>query len=275
MSRRIAMNTAIQIGPKSIDTPTLVEKLLQYRLLEKFVREDITDDLIAQVACDSDVAYAQFCQRRQLMTQQQQDDWRKKEHLSLAQMKAEAVREYRLQQFKEETWGDRLQSYFLQRKQQLDRVVYSLIRVKEAGLAQELHFRLSDDGADFSQIAKQYSAGKEAQTGGLVGPVELSVPHPTLARLLELSHDGQLWEPTKIGDWYIIVRFEKRLPAQLDEPMRQRLLHEQFQALLQERLQVSPVKLLPRSEPVNQQQTEQPKQQTPSTPPIEANAVHA
>ncbi|MEL6453132.1 MAG: peptidylprolyl isomerase [Cyanobacteria bacterium J06623_5] len=269
------MNTAIQIGPKSIDTPTLVEKLLQYRLLEKFVREDITDDLIADVVCDPAIAYAQFCQRRQLTTEQQRDDWCKKEHFSLAQMKAEAVREYRLQQFKEETWGDRLQSYFLQRKKQLDRVIYSLIRVKEASLAQELFFRLRDDGVEFSELAKCHSAGKESQTGGLVGPVELSVPHPTLARMLELSHHGQLWEPTKIGDWYIIVRFEKCIPAQLDEVMRQRLLHEQFQVLLQERLQASPIKLLPQPDSLSEQQVEKSKQQTLSTAQTEAAAVHA
>lgn len=239
------MDSAIQIGSKSIDTPTLVQKLLQYRLLEKLVQETVIDDLIEQVACDEAAAVEAFCLKRQLQTAEQQQAWCQQEHFSSEQMKAEAIREYRLHQFKEETWGEQLQTYFLQRKDQLDRVVYSLIRTKDTGLAQELYFRLCDDGASFADVARAYSEGQEAQTGGLVGPVEMSVPHPTLGKMLRASRDGQLWPPTKLGDWMIIVRLEKLVPAKIDAAMRQRLLHEQFQALLQQRMQASPVKLFP------------------------------
>jgi hypothetical protein len=255
----MAMEAAIQIGSKSIDTATLVQKLLQYRLLEKLVQETVIDGLIENIACDQTVAYEEFCCKRQLQSEKQRQEWRKQAHFTAEQMMTEAIREYRLHRFKEETWGDRLQTYFLKRKSQLDRVVYSMIRVKDSHLAQELHFQLSDDGISFSEIAKQYSEGKEAQTGGLVGPVELSVPHPTLARMLQLSYEGQLWLPTKIGDWLIIVRFEKMIPAQLDEAMRQRLLNEQFQALIQQQMQSNPVKLLAVAQP--QSQTEPPPEQ--------------
>lgn len=240
------MDAAIQIGSKSINTPTLVQKMLQYRLLEKFVQESIVDDLLEDVSCDPVLALEAYCQRRKLETEELKQAWCKQEHLSAEQMQAEALREAKMAQFKEENWGDRLQTFFLQQKDQLDRVVYSMIRVKNAELAQELYFRICDDGASFASLAKQYSEGKEAQTGGLVGPVELKVPHPTLAKMLQVSEENQLWSPTKIGDWFVIVRFEKGIPAQLDATMRQRLLNEQFQALLRQRMQESPVKLLPK-----------------------------
>ncbi|MEM6452143.1 MAG: peptidylprolyl isomerase [Cyanobacteria bacterium P01_D01_bin.105] len=239
------MNAALQIGSKSIDTPTLLQKLLQYRLLETFVKETIIEELIEDVTCDSTVAYERFCQKRQLQTDEQQQAWRKQSHLSAEQMQLEAEREMRLQLFKENTWGDRLQTFFLQRKEKFDRVVYSLIRTQNKELAYELYFRLCDDGDSFADVARQYSEGKESQTGGLVGPVEMSVPHPMLAKMLRISQEGQLWEPTKIGDWMTIVRCEKLIPAQLNEPMRQRLLQEQFQTLLNQRMQASPVKLMP------------------------------
>jgi len=241
------MNAALQIGARSIDTPTLVQKLLQYRLLETFVKETIIEELIEGIPCDPAVAYAQFCQKRKLNTDEEQQAWCQQAHLTPEQMRSEAVREMRLALFKEQTWGDRLQTFFLQRKEQFDRVVYSLIRTKNTELAQELYFRLCDDGESFADVARQYSEGKEAQTGGLVGPVEMSVPHPILTRMLQVSEEGQLWEPAKIGDWMIIVRCEKLIPAQMDEPMRQRLLQEQFQTLLSERMQASPVKLLPKA----------------------------
>ncbi|MBE9064274.1 peptidylprolyl isomerase [cf. Phormidesmis sp. LEGE 11477] len=266
------MNAALQIGTKSIDTPTLVQKLLQYRLLETFVKETIVDELIEGVSCDPAVAFAQFCQQRKLQTEEQQQAWCQQAHLTPEQMRLEAIREMRLVLFKEQTWGDRLQTFFLERKGQFDRVVYSLIRTKNKELAQELYFRLCDDGASFADIARQYSEGKEAQTGGLVGPIEMSVPHPILARMLQLSEEGQLWEPAKIGDWMIIVRCEKLIPAQLDEPMRQRLLQDQFQTLLNQRMQASPVKLLPK---VQTQQVETQQIQAQSAPVLQVPAPQA
>jgi parvulin-like peptidyl-prolyl isomerase len=116
-------------------------------------------------------------------------------------------------------------------------VVYSLLRVQDAGMAQELYFRLADDHATFDQLARQYSQGPEAQTGGLIGPVDLGTPHRALARMLSVSQPGQLWPPTLVNDWFIIVRLEKFLPAQLDNSMRQHLLNELFNTWLQEQLQ--------------------------------------
>ncbi|MEO1445900.1 MAG: peptidylprolyl isomerase [Cyanobacteria bacterium J06635_11] len=255
------MDSAIQIGSKSIDTPTLVQKLLQYRLLEKFVQETVIDELLENVTCDPDMAYEIFCQERKLQTEEQRQAWCQQAHFTREQMRAEAIRDFRLHQFKEETWGDRLKTFFLQRKDQLDRVIYSLIRTKDKELARELYFRLCDDGESFADVARQYSEGQESQTGGLVGPVELSVPHPTLAKILRVSYDGQLWEPTQIGDWLIIVRCEKLIPAKLDEAMRKRILHEQFQALLQKQMQASPVKLCPQTKPtMSSQKTPSPSQ---------------
>lgn len=54
---------------------------------------------------------------------------------------------------------------------------------------------------------------------------------------MRVSQPGQLWPPTRIEDWWVIVRLEKFMPAQLDEAMRRRLLEELFLAWLQEESQ--------------------------------------
>ena len=46
-------------------------------------------------------------------------------------------------------------------------MVYSLIRSKDPGVAQELYFRIQEGENTFSELARQYSQGSEAQTGGL------------------------------------------------------------------------------------------------------------
>ncbi|MEQ8752448.1 MAG: peptidylprolyl isomerase [Coleofasciculus sp. G1-WW12-02] len=121
----------------------------------------------------------------------------------------------------------------------MDRVIYSLIRHRDKAVAQELYFRLQESEQSFAELARHYSQGAEAKTGGLIGPVTLNVPHPQLAKLLSISQPGQLLPPTRLGEWWLIVRVEKFLPAQLDQPMRQKLLDEKFTAWLNEQLQPS------------------------------------
>ena len=237
------MTVILQIGQEKLSASTLIEKLRQYQLMPKLVQEIIIDQAIASIECDPQAAMQAYCASRGIFSQEQQQAWCQQQGVDPTQMTAAAMRELRLTKFQEETWGGaQLESYFLQRKTQLDRVRYSLIRTKDASLAQEIYFRLNDDGATFADLAREYSEGQESKTGGLVGPVELSVPHPVLARMLMVSKPGQLWAPTQIGEWLVIARLDQFLPAQLDDAMRQRLMSEKFQEWVQQQMQDTSVR---------------------------------
>jgi len=235
------MPAVLQIGQQVLSAPQLIEKLKQYGLMPQLVQEFVIDTAIAHIDSDPSKAMESFCAKRGLFSEEQRQAWCKQQGQSPQEMVAAAVREHKLTAFQEETWGDQIESYFLQRKTQLDRVCYSLIRTKNASLAQEIYFRLSDDGVSFNDLARQYSEGQESKTGGFIGPVELNVPHPVLARMLSVSQPGQLWAPTQIGEWLVIARLEQFEPAQFTDAMRQRLLTEQFQTWLRQQLQATSV----------------------------------
>lgn len=237
------MTVILQIGKERLEASALIEKLRQYQLMPKLVQEMIIDQAISDIECDPPVAMQAYCASRGIFSQEQQQLWCQQQQMDPGQMMTAAIREFRLAKFQEKTWGGApLDSYFLQRKTQLDRVRYSLIRTKNASLAQEVYFRLSDDGAAFADLAREYSEGQEAKTGGLIGPVELSVPHPVLARMLMVSKPEQLWAPTQIGEWMVIARLDQFLPAQLDDAMRQRLMSEKFQEWVQKQIQDTSVR---------------------------------
>lgn len=240
----IPMAAILQIGQVHLDASTLLGKLQQHDLLPRLVQAVIIDEAVAGVNCTPEQACQQYYAQRQLLTPEQQQAWREQQGVTPEQIQQVALKEVKLAHFKEETWGAQVESHFLQRKNQLDRVLYSLIRTKDASLAQELYFRLKDDEASFADLAKDYSEGQEAQTGGLIGPVELSVPHPALGRLLTVSQPGQLWAPTPIGEWYVIARLEKFIPIQFDEATRSRMLDELYKQWLQQQLQQTEVRLL-------------------------------
>lgn len=244
------MASVLQIGQAVLDAPTLIEKLKAHQLMPKLIQEVVIDEAISNIVCDPQEALQAFCSKRGLFSREQQEAWCQQQQTTPEQMSLAAQREYKLSRFQEETWGEQIESYFLQRKAQLDRVRYSLIRTKDTSLAQEIYFRLNDDGASFAELASQYSEGQESKTGGMIGPVELSVPHPILARMLMVSKPNQLWAPTQIGEWLVIARLEQFIPAQFDATMRQRLLSEQFQEWLTTQIAETPVKTLGAESPV-------------------------
>lgn len=215
----------------------LLALLKHYGLLPQLLREVLIDQEIAAIQLTSDEtlqACQQFYQQQQLKSEADVQAWLAEKNLTRDQLEPVITRTVRLERYKQATWGHKLEPYFLERKTKLDRVIYSLIRVKEIGTAQELYFRIQEGEEPFEKIAREHSLGVEAETGGLLGPVELGVPHPAIAKLLITSKPGQLLPPARLNEWFVILRLEKFLPAQLDESMQQRLLNELFENWVKE-----------------------------------------
>ena len=234
------MTEVLQIGNKTITASEIIPRLTTYQMLPQLVQEIIIDQAIAPFSCTPEEkasAQEQFYTQHQLTNEPARQAWCQRHDITPEQLEALTTRQLKIEKFKQANWGPKLPSYFLQRKSQLDRIIYSLLRTKDAGVVQELYFRLAEAEQSFAELAREYSQGPEAQTGGLIGPVELSTLPPVLARVLSISQSGQLRPPMPLGEWFVIVRQEKLVPAQLDESMGQRLLNELFSMWLQEQLQ--------------------------------------
>ncbi len=241
------MTFDLQIGDQRLTASAVMPLLARYQLIPKLAQEIILDQAIAAIACtpeESQTALQQFCEQNKFANLEQGRTGLAQQGIAPEQLESIALRGLKLQKFKEITFGHKLESYFLKRKGALDQVLYSLLRTQDVSMAQELYFRIEDNPEQFAELAKQHSQGPEAQTGGLIGPQELSTPHPILARLLSISQPGQLWPPTRVAEWMVIVRLEKFIPAQLDEAMSQRLMGELFNQWLQE--QMTTVKIVPK-----------------------------
>ncbi|MEM8778491.1 MAG: peptidylprolyl isomerase [Cyanobacteria bacterium P01_G01_bin.49] len=241
------MTAILEVGQQTISASELLTRLVDYQMLSSLVREIMIDEAIADIEIASDrtkQVLNQFFDKHKLITSEQKQQWLQKQGLTQTQLNRQITRQCKIEQFKQITWGNKLEAYFLQRKSQLDQVMYSLLRIDEAIVARELYFRIQEGEQDFAEIARYYSQGPEAQTGGLVGPVSLTSPHPTIAKMLARHTPGQLLPLTRIENWFVIVRLEKYLPAQLDEAMEGRLLNELFNQWLQEQLKRQIPKIL-------------------------------
>lgn len=233
------MSLILQLGDRTIAPAELIPMLAKYQMLPQLWREILIDKAIASVQLSNTeqaIAIEKYYKKHQLINVTEHQSYLQHYGMSATQLEALAIRELKIEKFKTVTWENKLESFFLAHKSKLDKVIYSVLRTKEPELAQELYFRIQAQEQSFADCAAQYSQGIEAQTNGLIGPVELSVPHPGLAKMLKISKPSQLLPPTRLGEWFLVVRLEKFIPAVFDEAMRQRLLNELFKQWLDEQI---------------------------------------
>jgi parvulin-like peptidyl-prolyl isomerase len=164
--------------------------------------------------------------------------WLQRQRLLPADLPALACREARLRLFREQRFAAEVEVQFLRRKPELDQAVYSLLRVADRQLAEELYQRLRDDNADFGALAARYGEGRERHSRGLFGPLPLAAAHPEISGRLRVGQPGQLWPPFAANRHWVLLRLEQQLPARLNSETRDRMLHELFEAWLQQRLQL-------------------------------------
>ena len=233
------MSVVLEIDDQIYTAEDLVPLLAQYQILPKLAQEIIIDKAIANIECtreETTQVYNQFRQQNQFADEEQVGTWLTQQGINREQLEHSLTKRLRVEKYKHKQWGDQVDGYFIKRKSQLDRVVYSLIRIDKPEVAQELYFRIKEGENTFSELAMEYSQGTEAQTGGLIGPVEINAPHPTIAKILATSKPGQVIPPTRVGEWIVIVRLENYLSAKLDQPMRQRMLDEMFRDWLNQEI---------------------------------------
>lgn len=135
----------------------------------------------------------------------------------------------RQQKWIEDMYRDKLEPYFLERRADLEQVVYGMIRLKQQGTAEELYLRLLDDDADFGDLASRYSQGEERFTRGLVGPMLISQPHATIRTVLQSLTVGEIHPPFRVDKWVLLVQMAHRQPARLNDATRLQLYNELFE----------------------------------------------
>ena len=225
----------------SDDVITLVQG---YQMVPQLLKESVIDQVLEDIELtqeEESQAVQDYCVKNQLEEPEAQKRWLEHFQMTPNQLKALALRNHKLNKFKTDTWGNKVETIFLTNKKQFDQVVYSLVRIDSPEVAQELFFRLQENEQSFSAIAAEYSKGPEAQTGGLIGPVEVTKLHPKLSQALMSSEPGQIRPPMRVDQWIVILKLERMLPAALDDQLRARLIDQQFQEWL--RLQMEDVKL--------------------------------
>ena len=211
--------------------------LKRFNLLSPLVEQMVTSEAIAAVEVSEDQLEEA---RLGLLQQRGYDDMAQWEELleELQRSEDDVLDRLRFgirrRSFMRERFGPKAEARFLERKNELDQVVYSLLRLENRFLARELYLQIESGESNFADLAKSYAEGPERNTNGIVGPVSLTQAHPTLVEKLRVSQPGVLLEPFRISDWWLVVRLERYSPATFTDEVSDQMCREMFDAWIDE-----------------------------------------
>lgn len=213
----------------------------QQGLAAVLARAWVLDELVEAIPLDPDHERAlirAWVEAKEVRDEAALDVWLEHQHLRRRDLRVLATQEERLRRFQRYRWNDEVEQQFLRRKAELDQVVYSLLRVSEQSLAEELHHRLLAGEDDFAVLAGRHSEGKERLSRGVVGPLPIAAAHPEIAGRLRVGRPGQLWPPFRVANVWVLIRLEEQLPARLNSETRSRMMGELLEAWLKERIKL-------------------------------------
>ena len=211
--------------------------LHQNKLLLLIIKTELTSQAIENIDPPQSLIESQLKElwkNLKVTNEEEFDTWLNSKKLEKSFVLGKLTEEFRIQKLSVDKFGNKVDAHFIKRKEHLDQVVYSLIRLKDTNQAKELYYRILEGESDFGDVAKSFSEGPEKLTRGIVGPMPLLQAHPYMAKLLRSSQPGELRKPKIIDGWSIIVRLEVLQSAKLDEEMRIRLARELFESWIEE-----------------------------------------
>jgi len=219
---------------------TVVLEIAQHYLLENEIKAlEISEpeaDIVEQFILE-------FRLQQQLTSPESFQKWLLTNGINYAEFKQQVTFRIKQENLKEKVTELKVQKYFVQNKENLDRVVLSRIVVQHPEIAQDLKAQLVDRGADFVQLAKQYSTVDDAVVGGVMGPVIRAQMPEMVRKATENAQVGQIIGPLQIEGRYCLLKVEQLLPASLEGALKRDLENLLFEEWLKEKLQNMNVKL--------------------------------
>lgn len=160
------------------------------------------------------------------------EQWLAEESLTYSNFRQQISYQIQLGELKSQIASQNIQEYFIDRKLSLDRVVLSRLVVKEQSVAEELRTQIIEEGAKFEELVQEYSIAEDRIVNGMMGAISRGGLPDSLRPALDLAKPGDVLEPLEIDDLWYLVRFERYLPATLDEQLQQELEEELFEQWL-------------------------------------------
>ena len=136
----------ISIEGDLLNIKDLPQQLKDLNLMPIFLRRYFENIFIKDIKADKDeqIAFQQkFMKKEGIGNKDELEIWLKNNLITEKEISRQLYVNLRLEKFKKEKFGNKIEDVFLKRKKSLDRVTYSLLRVKNRSTISELYIKIN------------------------------------------------------------------------------------------------------------------------------------
>ena len=208
-------------------------------LLRPLIKAEVIKTELKKISLDKDLeknTISNFFKRLGVNDEDKYQEWLINNNLGRADVEELALKPVKIKILCKQEFEHKAEARFLERKNKLDVVVYSLIRTKDPFKAQELYLRIIENEAEFGELASTFSEGIEKKTRGIIGPVTVEKSHPIMQEILRTSEPGKTHIPVKVDESYVVVRVESYDPAKLNDYMKEKMREELFDNFIESKV---------------------------------------
>lgn len=166
----------------------------------------------------------------------QTQQWLEAQRITLDEWSEGIKMQLLTKKLKEHLFGEAVDGYYLNNRDNYRQVALSQILVAELPKARELAKALREGKVSFCALALEHSLGKQSQqNGGFMGVRFVAELIPEIASAIATAKEGEIVEPiqTKLG--YHLLKVEKWFPSKLTLAAREQIMTAWFDVWLQER----------------------------------------
>ncbi|NEU80297.1 peptidylprolyl isomerase [Nostoc sp. UIC 10630] len=210
-----------------------VQECLRYRVIYQEIqaREElrVTVSDLAQAAID-------FRLRSGLTEPESFGQWLKSQGIDYPTFENQLTISLKLEKLKDRLFESEKQTYFNERRQDLEQSDLYYIVIKEEHLAHDLKEQIKS-GKTFEQIAREYPLNSEQKVLVKRDVLRREKIRQEIKTALETATPKEVVGPIVMGKRWCIFQIEQILPAVLDEDIAKELREELFERWLERRLQ--------------------------------------
>ena len=219
-----------------------VKFLIDKNIMNTFLREFILEDNLKRInipEVNKKEALNSFLINKNLKSNDEFEKYKKRYGMNKDNIESIILKPLKIKIFAETLFNDQAESRFIRRKNDLDLIVYSIIRNKNKALALELFLRIDSNEDDFSYLASKHSEGTEKITNGIVGPLYENQVNPILMDKLKTLKEKEVLEPFKLEEWWVILRLENKIISDFTSTIKQKMCLELFEEFLKKQVEKS------------------------------------
>ena len=173
--------------------------------------------------------------KNSIKTVSELDNWLKMNDLNFDQWIQLINSDYSWASWCMNRYKNELVNYYNSKKIELDMFIYSIIKVSDKELAEELYLRIKENESTFEELANKFSEGIEKYTNGYIGPISIKNLDNSICSLLRVGDENQIWQPMLINNLWCILKLNKILHSEFNSQLKLKLALELGDKLLNEK----------------------------------------